>query len=199
LGLLLCSSSRSASDAASAAADPFGGVLQTGASPVGPWLQDHDDSLPGSECRTVVKLRVTVAPTVPQSRPFRTICSSRPDGVSTPGKFDAAFGMRLEVEPPGRIVVRTTVHRHRDQVRTILELAEDHPSLLTRTTASGRQTHHSIAVGLRTPQSESATGDAVQAAVRGPGETNEPSRRIRAGFSCSSDIGCPVCDAAESI
>jgi hypothetical protein len=37
---------------------PFGGVSQTGTSLPGPWLQHHNGSLPGSECRIGVKVRV---------------------------------------------------------------------------------------------------------------------------------------------
>ena len=96
--------------------------------------------------------------------------------------FEEALGSGLEVEPPRRLTAGPTVHRHRDHVRTVVEIAEDHAALLAGATPGGRETHHPVAVGLRTPQADSATGNAVQESVYGPESANEPPGRKPRSF-----------------
>ena len=140
-------------------------------------LENHNRRLPGSERRIAVQLRIYFPPTSPQPRPFLSPCSASRDHSAAVDKADACNGIGLEVEPPRRIAISPAVHRHRHQVRTIFDVPEDHAPLLAGTTPGGGQTHGAPTIAPRSPQSDSASCNAVYAPVGGPGEPNKPSGR----------------------
>ena len=112
----------------------------------------------------------------PESRSFLSLCTPPSERAAATDEIDAVLGMRLEIEPPRRLAVDPTVHRHRDQLRTIIEIAKDHTPLLAGATPGGRKTHHPLPVALRTPQSDRPP-EVVQIAMCGPSQAYEPSRR----------------------
>lgn len=144
---------------------------------LGPWFQDHDCGLRRPKSRIGVQPRIQLAPPCPQTRPFISLCGAGPHKSGPVGEIDSRIRLRLEVEPPGRFAVTPAVHRHRDEVRPVLEVGDYHAALPARATSSGREAQCAPAVRPRTPQSDSATGDAVQRAVHGPREPDEPARR----------------------
>src|SRR4029453_19183504 len=83
----------------------------------------------------------------------------------------------LQVQPPGRLAIGPAVHRHRDEVRPILEVGNDHTVLATRATPPGGEAQDPPAVAPRTPESDPTTGDPIQTSVHRPRETDEPARR----------------------
>lgn len=83
----------------------------------------------------------------------------------------------LKVEPPRRLRICPTVHRHRDEVRTVLEVAENHRSLMAGAPPDGRQVQRAPPSGFRAPQPDSSTRDSVHAPVHNPSEADEPARR----------------------
>lgn len=127
-------------------------------------LRSHPSSC---RCRAVV----------PESRSFLSLCRPPSERAAAADEIGAVLGMRLEIEPPRRLAVGLTVHRHRDQVRTIIEMPRDHTPLLAGAAPGGREAHHPPPVALRTPQSDPATRGAVQIAMCGPSQAYEPSRR----------------------
>jgi hypothetical protein len=86
--------------------------------------------------------------------------------------------MRLQIEPPGRLRIGPAVHRQGDQVRTILEVTDDHAALTAGAAPDCRETRRTPSAALRTPQAHSGTANAAHRAVRGPDNPDEPARRI---------------------
>ena len=109
-----------------------------------------------------------------RSAPSAALAADRARPV---GEIDSRCGMRLEVEPPHGLAVGPAVHRQRDEVRTVLDVPEDHASLLAGAAPGGGESQGAPPVALRTPQADAAAGDAVEAAVRIPGQPDKPSRR----------------------
>jgi len=96
------------------------------------WLEDHHRGLGRPERRKGVQLRVYLAPSAPQARPFVSLGHASPHRAWPVEENDARVGMRLEVQPPGRFAIGPAVHRHRDEVRPILKIGDDHAALAAR-------------------------------------------------------------------
>ena len=64
--------------------------------------------------------------TGPTTWPAPTRWRARHDLADAVGELDPGSRMRLEVEPPRRFRFAPAVHRERHQVRTVLEVAQDH-------------------------------------------------------------------------
>src|SRR5688500_11422622 len=99
------------------------------------------------------------------------------NGARAMRKLDRGVGMRLQIEPPRWLRVLPAVHRHRDQVRTILVIAEDHAALLTGAAADRREAHRPPPVRLRWPEALTASSQPVDRAVDLPGRDDDPARR----------------------
>jgi len=84
--------------------------------------------------------------------------------------------MCLQVEPPRRLRISPPVHGQGDQVRTVLEIADDHTVIPPGAAPSRRQPQRAPPPPLRTPQSNSATADTADRAVQRPSETDDPAR-----------------------
>src|SRR5215467_7764139 len=132
---------------------------------LGPRLQCHDRCLGRSKRRIGVKVLVCLAPPSPKARPFIASRGPGPDHAGPVGETNLGVRPRLQVEPPGRLALTPAVHRHRDDIGAILEIAEDDAAPLAGTAPGGGQLHRAPPIGLRTPQPDPATSDAVQAAM----------------------------------
>src|SRR3990172_2168882 len=97
--------------------------------------------------------------------------------MPTAGDVDMGLGMGLEIEPPRRFAVRPAVHRHRHQVRTVFEVAEDDAALLASAAPDGGEAHGTPPARFGAPQADPAACDPIQPTMRGPGEPDKPSRR----------------------
>src|SRR5918996_2539515 len=85
--------------------------------------------------------------------------------------------MRLQVEPPGWLAIGPAVHRQGDQVRTVLEVADDHAAPLAGAAPGCGEPRSAPSAALRTPQPQPATAQAAYRAVGRPEEADEPARR----------------------
>src|SRR5438046_2799925 len=84
--------------------------------------------------------------------------------------------MCLEVEPPPRFRLAPAVHREREQVRAVLEIAEDRDAL--RSASPARRVDAQQAVRrARRSETSTATTDPIDDAVNGPCESDEPAKR----------------------
>jgi hypothetical protein len=64
--------------------------------------------------------------------------------------------MRLEVQPPRRLGPTPPVHRHRDQVGPVLDVADDDPTRTAATSTRRGQMRRPPPPRLRPPQAEPA-------------------------------------------
>src|SRR4051794_19151745 len=83
-------------------------------------FEDHDRSLPRPPIRVIVRVIAELAESCPQAFPLLPDRSSRMHGPPAALEFDLGVRLSLEVEPPGRLRRTPAVHRHRDEVRTVL-------------------------------------------------------------------------------
>ena len=151
----------------------------------GTWLQDHDCGLGRPKRRKVVQPRVDLAPFRPKTRAFVPLRCTGVHEARAVANDDLRIRLGLEIEPPRRLRVCPTVHGHRDEVRTVFEVAEDHRSIVAGAAPSRCQVQRPPTVGFRAPQSDSSTCDSVHAPVNVPGEAHEPARRnTRSSCSC---------------
>src|SRR5918994_1568093 len=111
---------------------------------------------------------VDVAPPGPQARSFPSLGSACPDPSGHGDQIDRRVWMRLQVEPPGWLPIGPAVHGKGDQIRTVLEVADDHAALLAGAAPGCRQTRSAPSAGFRTPQPHSATADPAYRTVRRP-------------------------------
>src|SRR5918995_5403449 len=140
-------------------------------------LQDHHHGLRRPERSIGVQPRVDFTPSRPQARPFVSLRRSSPHLARSVDEIDARVGMRLEVQPPGRLAISPAVHRHRGKVGTVLKVGDDHAVLPSGAAPSGRQSQGPPAVAPGTPEPDPTRGNAVQTPVRRPEETDEPAWR----------------------
>ena len=92
----------------------------------GPRLQNHDCGLGRPKRRKVVQPRVDLAPPGPETRAFVSMCGASVHEAPAVANNNHRIRLGLDAEPPCRLRVGPTVHGHRDEVRTVFEVAEDH-------------------------------------------------------------------------
>ena len=96
-------------------------------------LEDDDRRLMRASCRVAVEVSVQFAPALPQ--PFALPADRGPPehlALDPTGELDDRLRMGLQVQPPGWLGRTPAVHGHRDQVRPVLVVADDHaPRLAT--------------------------------------------------------------------
>src|SRR5262245_60038794 len=85
--------------------------------------------------------------------------------------------VRLEVEPPRRIALVPAVHRQRDEVRPILEVADDDAAGPPGPAADGGEAERTPAPLVRRGPQEPAATQLVQRAMGAPRRVHEPRRR----------------------
>ena len=141
-------------------------------------------AVPGSPPRSVTTVW-------PRRRPVAGRCrTSGPTGATAPlpgqhaphhtgltGQLDGRVGLRLKIQPPGRLRVGPAVHRQRDQVRAVLEVPDDDAAGPTCAAARRGQAQCAPAARLGAPQPQAAAGDPVDRSVGRPGETDDDARR----------------------
>src|SRR5947207_8743712 len=93
--------------------------------------------------------------------------------------------MRLEVEPPRGMALVPAVHRERDEVRTVFEVADDDAALLPGLPPDGGEAQRAPAALVRRGPQESAATEPVQRAMNAPGRVHEPRRRVFRRPGCS--------------
>ncbi len=84
--------------------------------------------------------------------------------------------MLLQVQPPRRLCRSPPVHRHRDEVGAVLDVAEDDLAWSPGATAGRGQPQRPPPAWLRPPQPDAATGHAQQRAMGMPERHDEPAR-----------------------
>src|SRR6266702_2940147 len=100
--------------------------MRSGSLRLGPRLKDHDRGLGRSKRRVSVKVLVYLPPPSPQARPFIASRGTGPHQAGPVGQANLGVRVRPQVEPPGRLAVTPAIHRHRDEIRAILEIPDDH-------------------------------------------------------------------------
>ena len=83
----------------------------------------------------------------------------------------------LEVEPPCGLRCGPAVHGKGDEVRSILEVAEDRGPLVAGAATGGVEAHGPPLSGLRRPEAEPTGREAVDRAVDDPEATHDPTGR----------------------
>ena len=120
---------------------------------------------------------VDLSPLGPQTLALVAMRCPAADLARTMDEVNRHVRVRSEVEPPRRFGVAPTVHGHGDQVRALFEVANDHSSGSARPPADRVKAHGAPTAGLRSPQTESGTGPAVQAPMSDSEESDEPAGR----------------------
>jgi hypothetical protein len=143
---------------------------------VGSWLQYHDRSLGRPHCCVAVQLCVDVTPSGPQPRPFLVLGGACRHPSGPADQLDGRFWMCLQVEPPSRLRISPAVHRQGDQVRTVLEIADDHAVIPPGAPPGRRQPQRAPPSRLGTPEPHPAAADTADRAVQRPREADEPAR-----------------------
>src|SRR2546426_4525304 len=182
LALASGQSSGSEEHLAASRSDLLDGRSASGSPGAGPRLEDDDRGPRRAASRVAIDVVPHLAPSGPEALVLLALRRPPPmDGARAIGKLDRGVGARLQVEPPGGLGVFPTVHRHRDQVRTILVIAEDHAALLAGAAADRGEAHRPPAVRLRGPEALPAATEPIDRAVNDPGGDNDPARRESRG------------------
>src|SRR5688500_946998 len=151
-----------------------------------PRFEDDHRRLGGPPDRIRIDLRVDRDPTLPQPitlLPRGRACAHQAwllvrqsnDGVR----------LRLEVEPSRGMALVPAVHRERDKVRTVFEVADDDAALLSGLAPDGGEAQRAPAALVRGGPHESAATEPVQRAMNAPGRVHEPRRRVFRRSGCS--------------
>src|SRR5687768_17880357 len=83
----------------------------------------------------------------------------------------------LEVEPPRGMALVPAVHRERNEVGAVFDVADDDAALLPGLPPDGREAQRTPATLVRRGPQESATTESVERAMNAPGRVHEPRRR----------------------
>src|SRR2546423_14904184 len=143
----------------------------------GPRLEDDHRGSGRTTSRVAIDVVPHLTPSAPEALTLLALCRPPMNCALAIGKFDGGVRVRLQVEPPGGLGVFPAVHRHGDQVRTILVIAEDHAPLPTGAAAHRREPHRPPTIRPRRPQALAAATEPIERAVNYPGGDNDPARR----------------------
>ena len=164
-----------------------------------PWLQDHHRGLPGAAGGIGVEVPVDLAPALPQPLPLLAPGGAAADQAGPVDEVGPDVGLGLQVQPPGRLAVTPAVHGQGDEVRAVLEVADDHRVLAARPAPAGGEPQGAPLAGLRQPQAQTAVAQAVEPPVGDPEEPDEPAGRKswlpgrRAGRHGNVTANCGSC------
>ena len=86
--------------------------------------------------------------------------------------------VRLEVEPPRGMALVKAVHRERDEVRAVFNVADDDAALLPGLPPDGREAQRTPTALVRRSPQESAAAESVEHAMNAPPRVHEPRRRV---------------------
>lgn len=152
--------------------------------PARPGLQDDEGGAGPPRGVGVEVPLLDVLPPRPKARalvPFRLTGRDIADRPTR--QIHDGVGVCPQVEPPCGRGLRPAVHRHEDQVRTVLQVGDDHDSLRPRAAPGGPEPEHPPAVRSRAPQADAAAGDRVERPVTDPERADEPAWREPRGRS----------------
>jgi hypothetical protein len=161
--------------------------------PVARFVDDHG-RLGRPPARIRVELRIDRDPALPQpvtllpcpsacAHQARLLVRQSNDGVR----------VRLEVEPPRGLALVPAVHRERDEVRAVFDVADDDAALVPGPPPDARESQRTpAALGRRGPQEPAAT-EPVQRAMSAPGRVHEPRRWESRRSSCRVAHGDTSC------
>ena len=113
----------------------------------------------------------------PQPCPFVAGGGPGPDRPRAVRQVDRGVRMGLQVEPPGGLRFAPAVHREREQVRTVLEVAEDRDPRRAAAPADRVDAQQAVRLRRRRSKASSAAGQPVDRAVNGPCGPDEPAGR----------------------
>src|SRR5690242_20019614 len=142
-----------------------------------PRLEDDDRSARRAANGIAIDVVAHVLPAFPQPGSLVANRLAAADGTDAVDELDRRLGVRLEVEPPGRFGLGPAVHRHRDEVRSVLVVAEDRTPLLARSAAERRETHRPPAVRLRPPETLPAARQPMESPMEQPRADHDEARR----------------------
>src|SRR4029450_5108405 len=97
---------------------------------------------------------------------------------------DDGVRVRLQVEPPGGMALVPAVHRQRDEVGAVFEVADDDAALLPGLPPGGRERWRTPAAFVRGGPQEAAATESVERAMSAPGRVHEPPRRDSRRAGC---------------
>ena len=123
------------------------------------------------------KVLVDFAPARPQPVTLGTRGSTRTHPSQTVLRLGSRVRIGLQIEPPRRVSRTPAVHRHRDEVLTVLEIADQDLARLPRPPTGRGELKHPPAVRLGSPQPPPTAGHLHQPAMRVPEHHDEPARR----------------------
>ena len=92
--------------------------------------------------------------------------------------------VRLEVEPPRGMALVPAVHRERDEVRAVLEVADDDAAFLPGLPPDGREAQRTPAPLVRRGPEEPAPTESVERSMSAPGRVHEPRWRDAGWSGC---------------
>ena len=123
---------------------------------------------PGRPVRVVVRVVAELAPPRPEALALLADRGPRTDLARAGLEFDLGVRLSLQVQPPRRLRRAPAVHRHRDEVRTILVVAEDRAARLPGLAPDGREPHRAPLPGPGQPEAASPAGDPMDRPVNHP-------------------------------
>ena len=141
------------------------------------WLE-HDHGGFGWAPRGVgVEVVVDLGPAGPQPLALVSLGTARTDLPCSVAGLGDGLRMSLQVQPPGGFGRTPPVHRHRDQVGSVLEVADDDLPRPPGAPADRGEPQRPPAAGLGPPQTHPAARHAQQRAMAVPEQPDEPPRR----------------------
>lgn len=162
-------------------------------------LQDHHGGPARSQRRVAVEVSERTGQPAPQSRPLVLGSHSRRHVARPPsGEFDAGVRMGLEIEPPGGFRVGPAVHGYEDQLRAVLDIAEDAPSLLGCPASARVEAQEPSVVRVCRSQAKPSRAHGEHRPVNHPCRADEPAWRQPWGVRGSQGHGSRFADDRES-
>ncbi len=152
-------------------------------------LEDDDRGRLRSPRRVAVQLFVQFTPPLPQPLALRAGCRPGNDVASgATGEVDYGLRVRLQVQPPCRLGRGPAVHRHRNEVRSVFVVADDHAPRLTAAPAGRCHAHGSPLARSRPPEPAASARRAHDVPVHAPEGFDEPSRRQAPGLGAAHHV-----------
>ena len=119
-------------------------------------LEDDNGGLGWPPGCVVVEVLVDLGPAGPQPLALFALCAARTDLSCSVAGLGDGVRMILQVQPPRGFCRTPSVHRHRDQVATVLEVADDDLSWHPTASARRGEPQRPPPARLRPPQTEPA-------------------------------------------
>ena len=141
------------------------------------WLEYDHGGFGWPQRGVGVEVLVDLRPAGPQPLALVSLRATRTDLSRPVAGLGGDVGVSLQVQPPPGFGRTPPVHRHRDQVAAVLEIAEDDRPRPPGAPAHRGEPQRPPAARLRTPQTHPGARHAHQCAMGMPGNHDEPPRR----------------------